>query len=122
MQRNMENVEMLDAGIRESLTQVVKGNLSRAYGLEESQIDHLVQTAISNIKSEFGKLEQAMGIEDSGELRSVVHSLKGILLNLRLKEQAAIAEKLQHLDVGQQGAEAPQLMRRLRKALNEFVG
>ncbi|MFW2368700.1 MAG: ATP-binding protein [Desulforhopalus sp.] len=122
VQNNMENEQMLDAGIRESLTQVVKGNLSRAYGLEESQIDHLVQTAISNIKEEFSKLEQALGIENTGELKSVAHSLKGILLNLRLKEQAAIAEKLQHLDAGQQGVEAPQLMKRLRSTLHEFVG
>jgi HPt (histidine-containing phosphotransfer) domain-containing protein len=116
-------LEMKDfPGDRESLLQMIKNNLSQAYGLEEAQIDHLVLTAVTNIRGEFAKLKLAATYENFSQLQALAHSLKGILLNLRLKRQAAIAERLQHLDTVNHCDEVDNLVIRLQESLGEFIG
>ena len=107
---------------RECLLRRLEENLRRAYGLEKTQIDHLVQTAIANISSECAKLEMAAKHQDTDQVQAIAHSLKGILLNLRLKEQAAIAEMLQHLDTVQQSSGMERLVKRLQESLIGFAG
>jgi len=109
-------------GNQESLLQRLKENLRRAYGFEKAQIDHLVQTAVTNISSECAKLEMAAKQQDTDQVQAIAHSLKGILLNLRLIEQAAIAERLQHLNTVQQSSGMERLVKRLQESLIGFAG
>lgn len=109
-------------GSRVGLLQRLKENLSRAYDLDEEQVARLVKTAVANINGELTKLEFVAKQQDIEQVKAIAHSLKGVLLNLRLKEQAAIAERLQHLDTVKKSSDTHQLVNRLQESLGEFVG
>ena len=79
-------------------------------------------TAVTNIRGEFVKLKLAATYENFMQLQALAHSLKGILFNLRVKRQAAIAERLQHLDTVNHCDEVDNLVIRLQESLGEFIG
>ncbi len=117
-----EEMKISDTDNQESLLHVVRDNLSRVYGLDGEQIDHLVQTAINSIKSEYEKLQLAAEQNNTEQVQTHAHSLKGILLNLRLKQEAAMTEKLQHVAKEKKSDEILPLVSNLRETLLEFVG
>lgn len=74
----------------------VKFKLQQAYQLDDAKIDALVVTTVSNLKEAMAQLKRAIEDGDRQRTQETAHSIKGMLLNIRLPEQAACAEKLQH--------------------------
>jgi signal transduction histidine kinase/DNA-binding response OmpR family regulator len=90
-----------------SLSHVVREALIQAYGFGDEQITHLLERSIVNLKSEFEKLDAATKQNDMEQIQGIAHSLKGMLLNLRLNREAAIAEKMQFLSAEGEGESIP---------------
>lgn len=112
---------ILAAEDRKGLYERARSNLQSAYGLDKEKIDGLLATTVVAIKKDFENLQRAVHQQDRDQVRAVSHTMKGVLLNLRLMEEAALAEKLQH--IGEQGDidAAPLLVETLHNALREFM-
>jgi hypothetical protein len=109
------------AGNHRSLYDRAKANLQAAYGLDDRKIDSLLVTTIGNIKKALTELQIAAERQDREQIRAIAHSLKGVLLNLRLMEEAALAEELQHHSEHEDPSDAARLVVNLRNALRDFA-
>jgi len=105
----------------ESIIEQAKDNLKTAYDLDEQIIESLLETTIETISEELVNLEKSAGQQDTETVRVVAHSLKGTLLNLRLMDEAAIAEKLQKESMNQSREDLLTEVAKLQEMLKEFT-
>lgn len=78
-----------------SLYDQARQNLADAYGLDSVKIENLLTTTVGTIREDIASLRQAVDRQESEKIHQIAHSLKGILLNLRLTDLAALAAQLQ---------------------------
>ena len=83
----------------------MKEHLGREYNLSEKQVEAMVEIGCNDIKKNLRKItacvEDNRSALDYEVLRKAAHSLKGVLLNLGLKEKAETARKIE--DAAQNG-------------------
>ena len=83
----------------------MKEHLRSEYNLTEKQVEAMVEIGCSDIKKNLKKItacfEGNITVLDYEVLRKAAHSLKGVLLNLGLKEEADAAQKIE--DAAQNG-------------------
>ncbi len=77
----------------------MKEHLGREYNLSEKQVEAMVEIGCNDIKKNLRKItacvEDNRSALDYEVLRKAAHSLKGVLLNLGLKEEADAAKKIE---------------------------
>ncbi|MDK9708860.1 MAG: ATP-binding protein [Desulforhopalus sp.] len=120
---NTEAGPSIEAGYRPgSLYERARHNLAAAYSLDDEKISGLLRSSSTVTQDTLAKMFDAAITGNLPELRSLAHSLKGLLLNLRLHEEAGLAEKLQNsIDAGEE-IDALAIVQELRKALEDFTG
>lgn len=104
-----------------SLFEYASFNLQKAYALSEEQVATLLEATIRNIKKEFAVLQQALGDGDWEVVQKKGHSLKGVLLTLRLNDEAVHAAFLQKNAMGGNRAELEGQVSQLQDLLKEFL-
>jgi HPt (histidine-containing phosphotransfer) domain-containing protein len=111
--------EAADALQRQQKRDRLRDGLAACFNLPTDRVEELLLTAERNIDSDLLLLHQAASDGDAVRLRNAAHSLKGLLLNLRLNEAAELAKKLQ--DAADDGAleDAGPLLAQLQQALAE---
>lgn len=87
-----------------SLYARAKRNLVKAYGLDDEKIATLLATTVELMEKDIEKLRIEIEAEDWEMIRKTSHSIKGVLLNLRLDDEAALVEKIQE-SAGTQNSE-----------------
>ena len=98
-----------------------KENLSREYSLEEEKIDSLLTTSFSIIREDLKKLTTAAAAQKIKQTGMIAHSLKGILLNLRLTDEAELANILHKRSEQEEWQEAVELVEKLKSSLQEIM-
>ena len=114
-------VDNKDTSIGESLYKRARNNLCEAYALPEEKVVGLLDSTIPVIRENVGQLEAAITTSDLTEIRKIVHALKGVLLNLRLYEESALAEQMQRKAEAKDLASLPGILQKLKACLQEFL-
>jgi len=105
-----------------TLYERAKRNLSLAYSLSDEKVVTLLSSTIPIICATIEQLEVAVQSSNWEETRVQIHSLKGVLLNLRLNEEAALAAELQQMtEEGEQQREIASKFQELKTLLQEFL-
>ncbi len=75
-------------------------HLSREYGMSDKQVKAMVEIGFNDIKKNLVGIRASFASNDSltdyDALRMAAHSLKGVLMNLGLKEEADAAKEIEH--------------------------
>jgi len=78
--------------IRESVA-----NKFGAMGIDEDTINELVMVSVESLNDELSKIEDILNSDDLSELGLHTHTIKGILLNVGLNEDANSFKEIKHL-------------------------
>jgi len=113
--------ERPSAGEEITLFERAKRNLCMAYSLSEDKVTTLLSSTIPVISETVEQLTAAVAGQDYDGVRRHVHSLKGVLLNLRLADEARLAEQLQLLVETDKLAQLAGQLEKLKLALQEFL-
>ena len=102
--------------------QIIREHLSTAYLLPEEKIETVLPRFLASLQDLIQDLERTAGAESREALGRAGHTMKGALLNLGLKELAAIAFVLEQssraADLEQDYA---QVIAELKKEISKFV-
>ncbi len=104
-----------------SLYNRAKDNLKEAYLLNDEQVESFLETTVSNMKQDLVELHNVINSADLARVKQIAHSLKGILLNLRMEEHASIAADIEQLAASGEQAGLEELNRRLSDSLADLL-
>ena len=66
-------------------------------GVDDDTINELVDVSIESLNDELSKIEDILNSDDLSELGLHTHTIKGILLNVGLNEDANTFKEIKHL-------------------------
>ena len=66
-------------------------------GVDDDTINELVDVSIESLNDELSKIENILNSEDLSELGLHTHTIKGVLLNVGLNEDASSFKEIKHL-------------------------
>lgn len=105
----------------EDMYQRVRQNLVARYQLNQEEVESLLATSVKIIRKDMKLLTEAADKKGVAVVRARSHSLKGILLNLTLEDEAGLATELQAACDRKDVARIGPLVERLTGALAEFL-
>jgi len=73
----------------------VKEYLKSELGLDEEEVLPLISTARESLREDLRKLEKSLENGNLEDFAKVAHTVKGVLLNLGLEEEAGFAKELE---------------------------
>ena len=66
-------------------------------GVDDDTIDELVEVSIESLNDELSKIDAILNSDDLSELGFHTHTIKGVLLNVGLDEDANNFKEIKHL-------------------------
>ncbi|WP_038055920.1 Hpt domain-containing protein [Thermodesulfobacterium hydrogeniphilum] len=96
--------------------------LSKELDLEEDELKEFIQLAKDSLKSNFSELDMALNKDDKEMIAKKAHTIKGVLLNLGLEEEANLAKKIEleaKSNVNKEKIE--KMIEKLKEALKELI-
>jgi HPt (histidine-containing phosphotransfer) domain-containing protein len=104
------------------LIERAKKTLFEQLGLEGEELNEFIQMAKSSLTENFTELDKAFTEGDIETLARRAHTIKGVLLNLGLEEEAAFAKEIELEAKG--GADKEKLgkmIEKLKETIGEFL-
>ena len=90
------NADATDDGKEQNVTiQQIKTHLATAYRLPPTKINQLLVASSQVLETHLQETERALGKEDANAVTHSAHTLKGILLNLGIKNLAELAARIE---------------------------
>jgi len=99
----------------------VAAYLHAATGLEEEQIEKILDAAQTGVRDRIDDAFRALAARDDAALAQAAHSLKGSLLQCGLNEWAERAQDIHNGVANKQALPYAELLRTLRRGLNNFL-
>jgi len=105
-----------------SIMKKIKRYLSQELGVEEEEVEGLIQLARESLRENFEKLEKCLLEDRIEEFARVIHTIKGVLLNLGLEEEAAFSKEIElKARAGEAKEMLTEMVKTLKRYLAEFI-
>jgi CheY-like chemotaxis protein/HPt (histidine-containing phosphotransfer) domain-containing protein len=99
----------------------IRCHLETTYAFEAEQVDRLLEISLKSLSTTLAQAEQAQASNEIETLADHCHSLKGILLNLGLREQAVLAAEIEQKAGNISPDERQNLLKELSQSLETIV-
>jgi HPt (histidine-containing phosphotransfer) domain-containing protein len=99
----------------------IRCHLETTYAFEAEQVDRLLEISLKSLSTTLAQAEQAQASNEIETLADHCHSLKGILLNLGLREQALLAAEIEQKAGNISPDERQNLLKELSQSLETIV-
>jgi len=86
--------------LSENYVNKIKESISKKFsemGIDEDSINELAEVSIESLKEELVKVNIILNSDDLSELGFHTHTIKGVLLNIGLNEDAERFKEIKHL-------------------------
>ncbi|OMH40998.1 hypothetical protein [Desulfurobacterium indicum] len=103
----------------ENINRKAKKHLE-GFGFENDDINELIEDGINSIKSKLFLIEKALKEKNAETLIKITHALKGILLNMGMKNEAEEFRKVKRLY--EKDNSFDKLEEQVRKAISKLEG
>jgi len=87
---------MINENYKNKIKESIKNKFS-VMGIGESDINELVEVSIASLEEEIEKVKEILKGDDIEQLGFHTHTIKGILLNVGLDEDAKQFQEIKHL-------------------------
>ena len=87
---------MLSENYKNKIRQSVEKKFGEM-GVDEETINELINVSIESLEEELSKIEEILKTEDLSNLGFHTHTIKGILLNVGLEDDANSFKEIKHL-------------------------
>ena len=87
---------MINENYKNKIKESIENKFS-AMGVDEESINELIEVSILSLEEELSKIEALLQSDDISELGLFTHTIKGILLNVGLDDDAAKFKEIKHL-------------------------
>lgn len=108
------------SGPESDLEAKVRKHLKNRYYLKDEQVEQMMKTSAKTIAQQINRMEKEADQKDYAALADAAHGLKGSLLNLGLKDAAAIAKKIEFGAKGKEAAPYSEWLDELKKQIGSL--
>jgi HPt (histidine-containing phosphotransfer) domain-containing protein len=86
--------------ISDNYKQKIKESISKKFGelgIDDDSINELIEVSISSLEEELDKIDKILESDNLSELGFHTHTIKGVLLNVGLNDDANSFKEIKHL-------------------------